>query len=781
MKYRRSSNLSRLAASALVVFVVGAPLWAVPPSRIHRSLEDGETFVLTGNVHPLAAASADQGEADASLTLPRIAIHFKRTAAQEADLSRLLEAQQDRSGTSYHKWMTEEQFANRFGVSDSDLHKVTAWLQSAGFTDVEASKDHTSVSMAGTAAQAQYALRTSIHRYLLNGALHYANSSDPVLPKALEGMVAGIRGLTDFHPRSRSIRVSQPRFTSSISGSIFVAPADFATVYDLQTLYNSGIDGTGQKIAIPGQSDIQSSNIDAFRAAAGLSPNDPQVILTGKDPGTNAGDESESELDIEWAGAVARNATIMFVNSPDAFTSAEYAIDNDVAPVLSITYGLCEAQTDTNTVTTLNAEFQKANAKGITVVAASGDAGAADCDEPTDPNAKPVTVAKLGLAVDFPGSSPFVTAIGGTEFNEGTGTYWSTSNNRSGGSALSYIPEMAWNDTTAGGDLAATGGGVSTLFAKPSWQQGTGVPADGKRDVPDVSLDSSADHEGFLYCTAGWCTNGFRNASSDLDIVGGTSVSTPSFAGIVALINQKTNGTQGNINSTLYSLASISTDAFHDITAGNNNVPCQTGTPDCTTGTLGHSATAGYDLTTGLGSVDVNNLVKEWSSDFQIAASPASLTISAGGSGTATIQISRFANFAGAITLTCTVAGTLTNTTCSVPSSVTGSSGSATLTVANTSAASGGISRLRPGGTVGLIGVGCLMLGLGCLLLIRRRGRFVGAGAAFVSLLVLTSCGGGSDSSPSQVFQPAPLSGSVTVTATAGVLTRSAAVAVSIP
>jgi subtilase family serine protease len=734
--------------------------------------------VLTGNMHPLAAASADQGEADASLTLPRITIHFKRTAAQEADLTRLLQSQQDRSSGSYHKWLTEAQFANRFGVSDSDLQKVTAWLQSAGFTDVEASKDHTSVSMSGTAAQAQYALRTSIHRYILNGASHYANSSDPVLPKALEGMVAGIRGLTDFHPRPRGIRVSHPRFTSSISGNIYMAPADFATIYDVQTLYNSGIDGTGQKIAIPGQSDIQLSNIDAFRAAAGLSPNDPQVILTGKDPGTNAGDESESELDIEWAGAVARNAAIVFVNSPDAFTSAEYAIDNDVAPVLSITYGLCEAQTDTNTVTTMNAEFQKANAKGITVVAASGDAGAADCDEPTDPNAKPVTVAKLGFAVDFPGSSPFVTVIGGTEFNEGTGTYWSTSNNSSGASALSYVPEMAWNDTATAGDLAATGGGKSTLFAKPSWQQGAGVPADGKRDVPDVSLDSSADHEGFLYCTAGWCTNGFRNASSDLDVVGGTSVSTPTFAGIVALINQKTNSTQGNINPTLYSLASISTDAFHDITAGNNNVPCQTGTPDCTTGTLGYSATTGYDLTTGLGSVDANNLVNEWNSDFQIAASPASLTINAGGSGTAAIQITRVADFTGSITLTCTVAGTLTSTTCSVPSSVSGASGSATLTIANTSAASGGLWRLGPGG---LIGVGWLLLGMSGLLVTRRRGRFVGAGAAFVSLLVLTACGSGSDSSTSQAFTPAPLSGSVTVTATAGVLTRSTTVAVSIP
>ena len=779
-------------ALVVCVFAGAAALAALaaPPSRIHRNLDDGETFVLTGNMHPLASSAVDLGSADSALVLPRIAMHFNMSAAQSRDLTSLLQTQQDRSSPSYHKWLTEEQYANRFGLSQSDLSKIVAWLQNAGFGNIEIAKGRDAVTMSGSAVQAQDALRTPIHRFQLQDGTHYANAADPVLPKALQGMVDGIRGLTDIRPRPHSVK-PDPRFTSNITGNIFMAPGDFATIYDLQPLYGAGIDGTGQKIAISGQTDIQLSDIDAFRLAAGLPANDPQVVLDGSDPGTSANDESEADLDIEWAGAVARNATIVYVNSSDAFTSALYAIDNGLAPVVSLTYGLCEAQTDANTVTALNAEFQKANAKGITVVAASGDSGAADCDGAIDPKAPAVTVATHGLAVDFPASSPYVTAMGGTEFNEGTGTYWSTSNNSTGGSAVSYIPEMAWNDTAAVGELSASGGGASTLFAKPSWQQGTGVPADNARDVPDVSLDASVHHEGYLICSAGSCVNGFRDASASLNLVGGTSVAAPTFAGIVALINQKTNSTQGNINPVLYSLASVSSDAFHDITVGNNQVPCKAGTPNCpgaagTTGALGFVTGAGYDQVTGLGSVDANNLVNEWASDFQIAVTPATLTVSAGGTGTATVQITRFANFSGSVALTCAVPSTLTKTTCSVPLSVSGSAGSVTLTITNSSAAGGAVlfRSLRDFPPAGCAFAALLLLSGGLLLFPHTRARqATGAAVAVMAFAIMTPCGGGGSSSSgtTQSIQPASTTASVTVTATAGILKHTATVAVTIP
>jgi hypothetical protein len=537
-------------------------------------------------------------------------MHFKMTDAQQAELDRLLQAQQDPSSPEYHQWLTPEQFAGRFGLSESDLARITAWLRQLGFSDIQPARSRTFVQMAGTAFQVRLAFGTVIHHYRTNGNLHYANSSDPILPRALEGVVSGIRGLSDFHPRPHGIRSSsQPRFTSSISGNHFIAPGDFAVIYDVQPLYNSGIDGTGQKIAVAGQTDIKLSDIHAFQTASGLPVKDPQIILDGSDPGTLTDDETEADLDIEWSGAVARGATIVFVNSQDALTSAMYAIDQNVAPVLSISYGLCEADTPSVQLTALNFIFQQANAQGITVVAASGDQAAADCDVPATASAPPVKSASKGLAVDFPASSPYVTGAGGSEFNEGGQTYWNTSNNSNAGSALSYIPEMAWNDTATDGSLSGSGGGASIRFAKPYWQKGTGVPADNFRDVPDIALSASPDHDPYLICSAGWCTNGYRNSQTFLDAVGGTSAAAPAFAGIVALINQKMHARQGNLNPALYALASTAPGAFHDITIGSNIVPCVVGKPNCTTGTLGYSAGPGYDQVTGLGSVDAFDLV----------------------------------------------------------------------------------------------------------------------------------------------------------------------------
>jgi hypothetical protein len=612
MRYKFSEILGwAIVLAGLFVFIGSFPLFAWPPaSRLTERLESGRTFALPGTIQPLLASAVDEGEVEPSLLLARITLHFKMTDAQQADLDRLLQLLQDPSRPEYHQWLTPEQFAARFGLSESDVAQITGWLRHWGFTGIQPARSRTFVAMAGTASQVRLAFGTGIRRYRVNEKLHYANSSDPVLPRALEGVVSGIGGLSDFHPKPHGIRSSsKPRFTSNLSGNHFVAPGDFAVIYNVQPLYDAGIDGTGQKIAIAGQNDIRVSDIEAFQAASGLPIKDPKIILDGSDPGTDSGDLTESDLDIEWAGAVARGATIVFVNSQDAFASATYAIDQDVAPVLSISYGACEAQTPSTQILALNSVFQQANAEGITVVAASGDQGAADCDEPVNASGQPPSSASQGLAVDFPGSSPYVTGAGGTEFNDNGQSYWSASNNSNAGSALSYIPEIAWNDTAADGYLSGSGGGASALFAKPSWQKGTGVPADGFRDVPDIALSASPDQDPYLICSAGWCTNGFRDSQTDLDVIGGTSVAVPTFAGIVALINQKMHSRQGNINPALYALASEAPGVFHDITAGNNVVPCVVRTPDCADGTMGFTTGPGYDQVTGLGSVNANNLV----------------------------------------------------------------------------------------------------------------------------------------------------------------------------
>ncbi|MFL6452151.1 MAG: protease pro-enzyme activation domain-containing protein [Bryobacteraceae bacterium] len=603
-EFKRS--LSAATGVCILLTTFGPNLRAARvPRRIIGEINDNRTFRVVGNTRPMLSLAQDEGEASSAQTLPRMSLHFAMSTQQAEDLDALLRQQQAPDSAQYHKFLTPEEYADRFGLNGDDLAKVTDWLSTSGFSDIQVARSRTFVSFGGDAGLVQAAFHTSIHRYSLNGETHYANTSDPLLPTALEGTVQSVRGLHNFRMRPRGIRKPQAHFTSSISGNHFIAPDDFATIYNVRSLYRSGIDGTGVKIAVVGQSDIQLSDIRAFRAAAGLPANDPTIILTGTDPGvrSTSGDERESDLDVEWAGAIARNANIVFVTSTNVDTSITYAIDNNIAPIVSVSYGLCESEVgraETNTEASL---YQQANAQGMTVLTAAGDSGAADCDTSYP--------ARRGLAVDVPSSLPYVTSIGGTTLSEGSGNYWNSTNNSLSGSAVSYIPEGVWNDSASVNSLSAGGGGASIYNAKPSWQVGNGVPNDGARDVPDLAFAASPNHDGFLVCSDGDCVNGFRNTDTTLDVVGGTSCGAPAFAGIVALMVQA-HGAQGNINPHLYSLAASSTDVFHDTTSGTNAVACRTGTANCTNGTMGFSAAVGYDQATGWGSVDASHLVSEW-------------------------------------------------------------------------------------------------------------------------------------------------------------------------
>jgi uncharacterized protein (TIGR03437 family) len=381
-------------------------------------------------------------------------------------------------------------------------------------------------------------------------------------------------------------------------GSHFLAPDDFATIYNISPVYGAGIDGTGQKIAIVGTSAILLDDIRTFRKNYNLPAADPKVVVVGRDPGVTAS-FGEAYFDVEWAGAVARNAAITYIYASSVTTAAAYAVDMNVAPILSMSFGGCEAYNSQN----FRAVAQQANAQGITFLAASGDTGAASCDVTA------VTPqASKGKAVVYPASLPEVTAIGGTTFDEGSGRYWSSSNNANGASALGYIPEKVWNDSVADNWLEGGGGGVSTMFAKPWWQSAPGVPDDKMRDLPDIAMTASWLHDGYGMFVLGSYYS-----------VGGTSAPTPAFAGVVALLNQALTmkGTiaqagLGNINPALYRMARGTSDVFHDITTGDNAVPCVQESPDCVDGTVGYKAAVGYDLATGLGSVDVARMIAQW-------------------------------------------------------------------------------------------------------------------------------------------------------------------------
>jgi len=620
--------------------------------RITATIDARYSVAVRGSVPRQAQPKYDRGAVAPDFLLRNITLMLSPSAAQQAALEQLLAQQQDAASPDYHNWLTPETYAERFGASAADLDKVAAWLRAQGFSVRYTARGRDFISFSGTASQVQAALHTEIHRYQVGAETHFANPTDPLLPAAIQPMVAGVLGLHDFHPKAPR-KQALPDYDAT-DGSHYLAPDDLAAIYNLAPLYSYGYLGSGQSIAIVGQSDIDPSDIATFRSTFGLPPTTIQMVPTGTYPGVT-GDEVEADLDLEWSGAVARFASLIYVYGDDAGYSAYYAIDNNLAPVLSESFGLCEYSVASNRLglTDFQVEAQKGNALGITWLASSGDSGAAGCDYD-------VAMATQGLGVSLPASVPEITAVGGTEFREGSLSYWNGSNTSNDGSALSYIPETAWNDTLAsealGGTIGASGGGLSSVYKKPAWQTGPGVPNDGARDVPDVALAASDAHDPYIVFSEGVAFG-----------VGGTSAAAPSFAGMIALLNQYLVQNQvqaksglGNINPKLYGMASTGASGiFHDVTTGDNIVPCQVGTANCASGSLGYTAGVGYDLVTGLGSVNAYNLITAWggipvsATTTTLTASPATILASGSTVLTATVKsVSRSTSPTGPVSFT---------------------------------------------------------------------------------------------------------------------------------
>ena len=613
----------RPLSGCLLLLCLSLPHALPAADRITVAIDNSRRATLPGHVSPRIESGVDQGSVDPSMDLPYVTLMLKPSASQQADLDRLLAQQQDPSSPDYHNWLTPEQYADRFGLSQADIAKMVAWLGQHGLAVKSIARGRNAIAFGGTAGQIGSAFGVEIHRYQVGGVPHYSNSTDPTIPVALQGVVLAIRGLHDFRLKPHLKPMSRPNAHpwDTQNRVHYLAPDDVATIYDITPLYNAGISGTGQNLAIVGQTDIQLSDIAYFRSYFSLPAKDPTVILIpgSPDPGlqVSSGDLVESDLDLELSGAVARNATILFVTSTNVEDSLQYAIDQNLAPVISTSYGDCELDTGSALAQGLASIASQANAQGQTLFAASGDYGAADCfglpDLPSIDNA---------ASVDLPAALPQVTGIGGTEFNEGSnpGEYWNSNNTATHASARSYIPEIAWNDSVAQGQPAASGGGVSVFFAKPLWQTGTGFLSGG-RNVPDVSLSASNSQDVYEVYTVDPNTG-----VSDFQGYGGTSVGSPQFAGIAVLLSQYlvANGSQataplGNINPTLYALAPVA-GVFHDIATGSNIVlPCQ----GCTG--VGYNAGPGYDQVTGLGTPDVFNLVTAWHAHS--VASPQSVTM----------------------------------------------------------------------------------------------------------------------------------------------------------
>jgi hypothetical protein len=635
-----------LAACSMIVATAGAQ--RVAP-RINAEVTSAEQSTLKNSQLPFAQAQFDAGRMPVETRLESISIVFNRSAGQEADLQALIAAQQNPAAPQYHQWLSPEQFAARFGMADVDLSKVQNWLEQQGFSIDSVARSKNAIHFTGTVRQVEAAFQTEMHLYKINGTQHFAPSTALSAPSAFAPTVLGITNLDDFRPQSRALSKKNMRARANFTGAgstdaanqnIWFAPGDVATVYDIKPLYNASVTGAGQSITIVGQSAILNSDIEAFESASGLAIKDPALYLmpnTGASTAQPDGDEAESDLDVEWAGAMAPGATINFVYTGSdqnfgTFDALTYAVDQKIGTIISTSYGECEVALGGST---LESSLAQATAQGQTVMAAAGDDGSTDCFGITQLS----TAQQEALAVDYPASSVYVTGMGGTEISQANAAYntvgqgyWEPDPGTSDlvDSVQQYIPEAVWNDDTPdcgqANCLSAGGGGTSTLFTKPAWQTGVpGIPSGSMRDVPDLALYASPNFPGFLFCTSdqsfwsngqqGSCTNGFEDATGfNLTGAGGTSFDGPIFSGILALINEKQGYTtgQGLINPTLYTLAADSAtyaSAFHDITSGNNN--CTAGSADCSS-SAGFSAGTGYDRVTGLGSVDATNLATAW-------------------------------------------------------------------------------------------------------------------------------------------------------------------------
>jgi len=700
------------------------------PARVTQTVDEGNRVMLHGNVHPMARAEFDQGAVADSQPASRMTLLLQRSQDQETALRQLLQQQQDKSSPNFHKWLAPDQFGKQYGPADTDIQAVTDWLTSRGFTGIKVGAGRTTVEFSGNVGQVSSAFQSQIHHFFVDGKMHVANVSDPQIPAALAPVVAGVLSLHDFKPRAqvhglgtfRKTKATgevKPLFTFAGCGTgnapvpcYAVGPGDFAKIYNVP--YTPGtIDGTGVTIAIVQDSNLNVADVTQFRTLFGLPANftNNNIIVNGPDPGIQgptsvSGDEVEADLDAQWAGAVAPGATIDVVVSQDSQSigtfgidlSAIYIIDNNIAPIMSESFGACEAGLGVAGEQFYQALWQQASAQGITVILSSGDSGSAACD----PAAAPANqdVATQGLNVSGLASTPYNVAIGGTDFQNGTvpSPFWNTSNAATTQvSAKSYIPESTWNDSCAamaiagnlslatctatiinanntsgapnfGIDVVAGGGGPSSLVTtgtgagpvnpKPVWQQMVnGNPADGFRDIPDVSFFAGNGFNGSFYIICQQDANtgtGSSTSSCDLNSpfndfqgVGGTSAGAPAFAGVMALVNQKTGQRQGNANFVLYQLYKKNTAGticasntaavtatgciFYDTVTGNNSVACQGGKPNCSntstaanqygimvdpahTNNPAWETTPGYDLATGLGSLNVGNLLTNWSS-----------------------------------------------------------------------------------------------------------------------------------------------------------------------
>ena len=668
------------------------------PARLAGTIDESSLIALRGNTHPLAEAKYDRGPASASMPANRLLLVLARSTEHEAALETYLESTQDANSPNYHRFLSPEDFGKSFGVGDADIETVQTWLTGHGFTVNRIAKSRMAIEFSGSVGQVQSTFHTSIHSFVIDGVQQWANVTDPQIPSALAPVVAGLASLNSFKPRAQYIKgpsgtydaqkhTITPAYTLGDTTNgyyIYLGPADAATIYNTPTSLNANLsgtayDGTGVTIGVAGDSNIDITQNANYRATFGLAAKATTVVVDGDDPGEN-GDAVEAYLDTQVSGGLAPNANIILYTAEDTeyesglFLAIQRALDDNQADILNVSFSGCESAQGAAGNLYIQNLWEQAAAQGISVVVSSGDAGSAGCDNPDTEQ-----WASQGLAVNGIASTPYNISVGGTDYDTLYSNFPSSFTNyiditntlANHRSALSYIPEEPWNDSTFpntniaenvslvattgnsnSNNILAGGGGISGVYAAPSWQ--SSFATGGYRNLPDVSLLAGNGLYGALWgiCTdqevdqfrnpVADCAAGATGSNFNLTGVGGTSAAAPAFAGMLALVKQKTGSRLGQANYAIYGLAkSKYSTVFHDVTTGDNSVNCFTTNGGCSKDAKddyfmnGYNAAAGYDMASGLGSVNAGQMLSNWAG-VGFTATTSSLELNGG---TAAINI----------------------------------------------------------------------------------------------------------------------------------------------
>ncbi|MGA8607840.1 MAG: protease pro-enzyme activation domain-containing protein [Candidatus Sulfotelmatobacter sp.] len=619
-------RLLAVLASLFLFAVPSAEAENVRPVLITQTVDESNLVALGGNTRPEAKAEYDRGRVDDNLLMEHLLLLLKRSPEQERELEEFIDDLHDSSSPTFHRWLTAEEFGERFGVAKQDRDTIKNWLQSHG---LKINVDYTNdllIDFSGTAGQVRKAFHTEIHNLNVKGVKHIANMSDPQIPAALAPAVVGVVSLHDFRPYP----MYRPRadYTVSENGAKYylIVPGDLATIYNLNPLFSAGISGQGQTIVVIEDTDVYTTaDWMSFRSVFGLSsytdgsftqihPAPPSGTNNCSDPGA-AGDEREAIIDAEYASAAAPSAAVVLASCTNTGTfggliALQNLLNESSTPpgLVSMSYGECEAGNGASSNAAFNSTFQQAVTEGVSVFVSSGDHAAATCDVSDED-------AIYGIGITGFGSSPHNVSVGGTDFGDtfaGTNdSYWGATNSKTYESAKSYVPEIPWNDSCASLllaefegfsqtygssgfcnsskgeadflDTVGGGGGPSGCatgtpsqsgivsgtcagWPKPSYQSLLGNPSDGVRDIPDVSLFAASGlwlHY-YPYCFSGPGGAPCTEPPVDWPGAGGTSFSSPIMAGIQALVNQKAGARQGNPNFVYYSLAATEYGAAGD-------------------------------------------------------------------------------------------------------------------------------------------------------------------------------------------------------------------------